>query len=120
MPAELALTGELQLSLQGKSVAQLRFHELEASFELDLLLVRASHRGQGLGTRLLERLLALADASGKPVVTTARPIGSSAPGTLARLERYYATFGFELAGRGVSSTLMKRPVPSAARPQACG
>jgi len=75
---------------------------------LELVMVVSAQRGLGLGTELVRRLLVLADAACKPVLTTARPIGATAPVALERLERYYSRFGFSVVERGVSSTRMRR------------
>jgi GNAT superfamily N-acetyltransferase len=87
----------------------LEFSEGAEGFELGVMLVPGEHRGTGLGSLLLERLLVLADSLGKPVHTQARPIGSSTPETLARLVRYYERWGFEPRQRGVTSVMMTRP-----------
>jgi predicted GNAT superfamily acetyltransferase len=107
--AGIEMIGELQLRRDGRQIAELHFAENEDNFSLDLVLVAAAERGSGLGTELIRRLFILADAAGKPIVTTARPIGSSSPAALARLERYYLRLGFEATRRGVSSVDMQRP-----------
>jgi len=110
------LIGEFQLRGGGRQVAQLRFVELPDAFVLELVMVVSAQRGRGLGTDLVRRLLVLADAAGKPVVTTARPIGSNSPATLERLERYYSRLGFAVVERGVSSVQMRRPAPAGFAP----
>lgn len=94
----------------------MRFSESSDALTLDLVLVPAERRGQGVGTALINRLLLLADTIGKPVLTTARPIGRSNPETLARLVRYYERMGFAVTKWGVSSALMRREVRSAEVP----
>jgi GNAT superfamily N-acetyltransferase len=90
----------------------MRFSESGDALSLDLVLVPSDKRGQGTGHLLLRRLLLLADSLGKPVLTTARPIGKSTPETLDRLERFYGRSGFRVVQRGVSSALMRRDPPS--------
>jgi GNAT superfamily N-acetyltransferase len=103
------MIGELQLRRDGRQIAELHFAENEDSFSLELVLVAAAERGRGLGTELIRRLFILADVAGKPILTTARPIGANTPAALARLERYYQRLGFEVTRRGVSSVDMQRP-----------
>jgi GNAT superfamily N-acetyltransferase len=107
----LNMTAEVRCHLGGEETAVLRFSEGKDAFMLDLVLVPAKFRGRGLGTALVRRLLRLADAVGKPVHTTARPIGRSTPDTLSRLVLYYERLGFHVLQRGVASVLMRRPVP---------
>jgi GNAT superfamily N-acetyltransferase len=98
----------------------LRFTETLEAIELDIVLVPTGHRKRGIGTFLVLRLLTLADAVGKPVRTTARPIGQRSPAILARLVAYYHRFGFEARERGVTTVKMERPArtpgPQAASP----
>ena len=110
------MVGEFQLRREGRQVAQLRFTEREKFFELELVLVISAHRGRGLGTALIRRLLVLADAADKPVYATARPIGSNSPQALERLTRYYERLRFSVVERGVSSVRMKRE-PRGAAPE---
>lgn len=105
------MTGEVRCHLDGEETAVLRFSEGKDAFLLDLVLVPAKFRGRGLGTALVRRLLRLADAAGKPVHTTARPIGRSTPDTLNRLVLYYERLGFDVLQRGVASVHMCRPAP---------
>jgi GNAT superfamily N-acetyltransferase len=108
-PGVANLEGELVLHLGAAGDARLRFSEGRDAFVLDLVLVPSATRGQGHGSALIARLLAIADALGKPVALTARPIGRSSAPALERLVRYYQTFGFVADQRGVSSVLMRRP-----------
>lgn len=103
------LAGTLKCFLGDGDSAVLEFTEGAEGFELGVALVPSGHRGKGVGTLLLERLLILADSLGKPVHTQARPIGSSTSETLARLVRYYESWGFETRQRGVTSVMMVRP-----------
>jgi len=105
----LALIGDFQIREGDRQVAQLSFVEGPEAFELELVLVVAQRRGQGLGSHLLGRLLALADVIGKPVLTTARPIGRSSAEALERLADYYRGLGFVELDRGLSSVRMRRP-----------
>lgn len=93
---------------QGRS-GLLRFSEGQEAFSLDLVLVPSGLRDRGLGSMLVDRLLALADRASKPVRTTARPIGRSTPQILARLVRFYERLGFRVEQEAVDSVMMLRP-----------
>ncbi len=107
--SRLNLTAEVRCHLGGEESAVLRFSEGKDAFVLDLVLVPAEHRAQGLGTALIHRLLVLADWAGKRIDTTARPIGRSTPETLERLVRYYEGLGFHRTKEGLTSVMMSRP-----------
>ncbi len=111
----VAMSGEWRLELEGKQPAQLRFRESADAIVLDLVVVPRAHRGQGLGTLLVERLLGLADGLGKPVELLARPIGGQSPEALARLVAFYERLGFVAVVEGVSSVAMRREVGGARR-----
>lgn len=100
---------EMRVFLGDSGSAVMRFSESRHAFSLDLILVPSECRSTGLGTELILRLLAIADAVGKPVHTTARPIGQSNPEILERLVRYYERFGFASVDRGFRTVHMKRP-----------
>lgn len=110
--AALNSTTEMRVHLGDRGTATMRFSESRHAFSLDLVLVPASCRGEGLGTALLQRLFAIADSLAKPVHTTARPIGTSSPEVLRRLVRYYERLGFVTVEEGFSCVHMKRPSPS--------
>lgn len=110
----MKLTGELRHQL-GADRATLRFSEDATTVELEVVLVPAAHRGRGLGTALIERVLCLADSLGKETKVAARPIGTHGADVLERLVTYYRRFGFEETSRGVSVVYMRRP-PGRARP----
>ncbi len=112
----LNATTEMKAHLGENGSATMRFSESRYAFSLDLILVPSSCRGLGLGTALIRRLLMIADALGKPVHTTARPIGQSDPEILARLVRYYERLGFVTVEQGFRAVHMKRPVPEEAAP----
>lgn len=103
------LHGELVQRLDEKLSARLKFAETAASFSIDIVLVPAAHRGSGVGSALMQRVLLLADALGKDVHLTARPIGTSGAEALTRLIRYYERFGFEVCDRGLTTARMRRP-----------
>lgn len=105
----LNATCEMRVHLGDGGTALLRFSESRHAFSLDLILVPSESRGSGLGTILLERLFAIADSLGKPIHTTARPIGKSDPQILARLVRYYERLGFREVEKGFGTVHMKRP-----------
>jgi GNAT superfamily N-acetyltransferase len=92
----------------------MRFSESRHALSLDLILVPSACRGAGLGTALIHRLFAIADALGKPIHTTARPIGQSSPEILDRLVRYYERLGFVVVEQGFRAVHMKRPARSGA------
>lgn len=102
------IDGELSYHLPGGDSAVLRFKESEGEMELEIILVPARYRSAGIGSRLIGRLLCLADAAGKPVITTARPIGQRSPEILARLVAYYERFGFQPVRPGVNAMHMRR------------
>ncbi len=93
---------------EGRS-ALLRFSEGPDALSLDLVLVPSKLRNTGVGSQLVGRLLALADWAGKPVRTTARPIGRNTPQILARLVGFYERYGFRGEGRGIDCVMMRRP-----------
>jgi len=104
------LTAELSLHVAEGQRAILRFSESAVAFSLDQVLVPGRFRAQGHGSFLVRRLLALADLVGKPVLTTARPIGQNSPAILARLVAYYERFGFRVTQRGLTAVHMRRPL----------
>lgn len=107
-PAPMKLLTELRWPL-GKDFAQLRYTEDEQEFHIDLVLVPVAHRGQGIGARLMHRVLLLADHLEKDVRLSARIIaGGASEERLQRLLRFYARFGFEPLDRGVSMVNLVR------------
>ncbi len=101
-------TGEIKYSLGKKEVARLRYSESEDGFSLESIIVPFNHRGCGIGTSLIRRLLVLADGMKKEVLTSARPIGSVDSEKVERLVRFYEKFDFQVYERGVSAVYMKR------------
>ena len=102
------VTGELRYYLGGE-YATLRYTETRSSMSIDIVLVPAPHRGQGIGSGLIARVLLLADLTQRPVFVDARPIGTSGEAALERLVTYYQSFGFEETGRGLTVVHMRRP-----------
>ena len=102
------ITGEIRYFLGKGDYAHLKFSESGSALSIDILLVPAAHRKQGIGTLLIERVIALADALGKDIFVTARPIGASGEAALSKLVRYYVRFGFTIADRGISTAYMVR------------
>lgn len=102
------ITGEIRSYLGNGDYAQLKFSETKTSFSIDIVMVPASHRKQGIGTTLINRILMLADSMGKDVYVSARPIGTSSEGSLQRLITYYMRFGFELVDTGLTTAFMLR------------
>lgn len=97
----------------------LRYSESRDALSLDLVLVPSRHRGLGLGSLLIRRVLLVADALHKPVLTKARPIGGYSAEALERLVRYYARFGFHPGHRGLTAVHMRR-LPGGAPPDRGG
>jgi hypothetical protein len=54
-------------------------------------------------------VLALADASGKEILVTVRPLGQSSEDIISRLIRFYQQFGFALIDRDPGLAHMRRP-----------
>ncbi len=101
------IIGEVKWYL-GDDHAYLKYSESGSSFSIDIVLVPPAHRGQGIGSQLVERVLRLADDLNKEVYVTARPIGSFSDQALERLIHYYERFGFELQDRGLTAGYMRR------------
>ncbi len=110
------LTGEMHYQLEGKEYASVKFSEGITSFAIDIVFVPSRFRGQGIGEELVKRVLALADAGGKEVLVTVRPLGQSSEEIVSRLIRFYQKFGFELIDRDPGLAHMRRParIPPAA------
>ncbi len=103
------LTGELHYHLEGRETARLKFSEGISSFSIDIVFVPSRFRQQGIGKVLVDRVLALADASGKEVLVTVRPLGQSNEEIISRLIRFYQQFGFTLTDRDPGLAHMCRP-----------
>lgn len=104
------LTGGMQLHLDGDQ-AQLRYSEDQRGFSIDQLMVPAAHRGRGIGTLLVRRVLILADHYKKDVHVSARIIGGqSSEERLQRLVKFYKRLGFEALDRGLTVVYMVRRV----------
>ncbi len=103
------LSGEIKYFL-GKDYAQLKFSETKGSISIDSVIVPFTHRGRGVGTILIQRILTLADGIRKEVYISARPIGVCDEERLQRLVRFYEQFDFCKYDRGVTVVYMKRSV----------
>jgi GNAT superfamily N-acetyltransferase len=101
------LSGEIKLFF-GKDFAQIKFTETKGSFSIDTVMVPYEHRGMGIGTALVKRVIVWADELQKDVTTSARPIGVSTEEKVQRLVRFYEQFGFFAYDRGVTAVYMKR------------
>jgi GNAT superfamily N-acetyltransferase len=105
------VVGEIKWYLDG-DYAHMRFSEGAGAFHIDTVMVPAAHRGKGIGTRLINHILILADQLGKQVRLSARPIGNTSEERLQRLIVYYERFGFYVEDRGHSIAYMVRDVPA--------
>lgn len=103
------LTGELHYQLENKEYASIKFSEGANSFSIDIVFVPSKFRGQGIGEVLVTRILAIADAAGKEVLVTVRPLGQSSEEIVSRLIRFYQKFGFVLLDRDPGLAHMCRP-----------
>ncbi len=99
---------------------QIRAVERDDEIFVETVWVPAAHRSHGLGTRLLERVLLLADALGKPVRLEVRPLGTTGADVTLRLVSWYRAFGFEVVGSASTVPTLVRPPRSAARAQPAG
>lgn len=102
------LTGELRWHLGEADFALLHYSEDMAAFSIDSVMVPSAFRGRGIGTELIRRVLIMADAVGKDVFLSARPIGNSGEDRLLRLVHYYERFGFIQIDRGLTVVYMAR------------
>jgi GNAT superfamily N-acetyltransferase len=103
------LTGELHYHLEDKDYARAKFSEGNSSFSIDIVFVPSHFRKQGIGKALVNRILAIADAAGKEVFVTVRPLGQSGEEIINGLIRFYQQFGFELTDRDPGLAHMHRP-----------
>lgn len=114
-PGLLGWSGRLQVEIEGLSGgAQIVFSERDGALTIETVYVPPPARSTGVGTALMDRVLALADAAGLPCRLTARPIGHHGPEATAGLVRFYRRFGFEVVNPGETVPRMVRP-PAAAR-----
>lgn len=103
------ITGELKWHFDTNDFARIKFSESKEAFSVDIIMVPAKHRSQGVGKKLLQHVLTLADAMHKPTNVTVRPIGASLdPEALEDLVAYYRKFGFEELDRGSTVVYMRR------------
>lgn len=107
--AAMNLTGELRYHLEGRDYARVTFSEGINSFSIDIVFVPSRFRQQGIGKALVKRVLAIADAAGKEVFVTVRPLGQSGEEIISRLIRFYQQFGFDLTDRDPGLAHMLRP-----------
>lgn len=105
------VVGEIKWYLDG-DYAHLKFSEGLGSFSIDTVMVPAAHRSKGIGNKLINHVLILADQLGKQVRLSARPIGDTSEERLQRLIVYYSRFGFYVVDRGHSIAYMVRDIPS--------
>lgn len=101
------VVGEIKYFL-GNDYAHLKFSETKESFSVDIIMVPVAHRGQGIGTLLLNYVISLADSKGKKIFVSARPIGQLNAERLEKLIVFYERHGFEVYDRGVTTAYMVR------------
>lgn len=103
------ITGELKWHID-KEYAHLKFCEEDHEIHIDTIFVPAIHRKRGIGSTLLQRILAMADQIGKRVLLDARPIGATGEEHLQRLIVFYQRFGFKVTSRGnCRATMIRQP-----------
>jgi GNAT superfamily N-acetyltransferase len=101
------LSGEVRWYLGG-DYALITYSE-DNAFSIDQVIVPAAHRGKGIGSALIQRVLILADSLDKEVFLSARTIdGSGGEARLQRLVSYYTRFGFEPIDRGLTVVHLSR------------
>jgi len=102
------ITGEIKWYLGEGDYANLKFSESKTSLSIDIVMVPAAHRKQGIGTTLINRILIIADLMGKDCYVSARPLGNYSDEKLEGLIRYYEHFGFQITDRGLTTAYMVR------------
>jgi hypothetical protein len=107
-PAAVAVADSIRRDHPG---LRLVLHEDPAGhWALDLLVVPAEQREQGIGREAMTRICAAADLAGVRIATTP---SSAFGGSVTRLRRFYAAFGFRPnRGRKIDHTVkatMLRP-----------
>lgn len=104
-PADLARLGALNEVME-------RHHPTEPHWYLSAVAVEPSRRGEGIGTRLLDATIGLADADGLPAY-----LESSNPRNVPLYERFgfRTTATIDLPGGGPPLVLMWRDAASAPR-----
>lgn len=102
------ISGELNWSI-GDEKAKLKFSESAGGIKIDTIVVPASCRGKGIGSILINQVIACANLAGKDIYLSARPLGgSTSPERLERLVHFYAKLGFKEIDRGVTVCHMMR------------
>ncbi len=102
------LTGEIKFFLGKNDYAHLKFSETKTSLSIDIVMVPFKHRGTGVGTSLLQRIIVMADGMEKDIYTSARPIGAFSDERLEQLVQFYQQFDFHVYDRGLTVAYMKR------------
>lgn len=101
------IVGELVHYL-GDDYAFIKFSESLHTFSIDMIMVPADHRNQGIGSKLIRHILILADQLEKDVNVSARPIGGYTEDKVEFLIDYYKKFGFRVIDRGLTVAYMTR------------
>lgn len=102
------LTGEMHWHLDDDNQAVIKFSESSHAYSIDTILVPGKFRGQGIGSKLIGKILLLADSQDKEIYLSARPIGLHGDEALFRLVHYYERFGFQQTDRGLTVVYMRR------------
>ncbi|MBU0486022.1 MAG: GNAT family N-acetyltransferase [Proteobacteria bacterium] len=92
----------------GDDYAFIKFSESLHAFSIDMIMVPADYRKQGIGTMLIKHILILADQFDKEINVSARPIGPCTDEKIEALVTYYEKFGFQVIDRGLTVAYMKR------------
>ncbi len=104
------VVGEIKWYL-GNDYALLKYSQDNFSISIDTIMVPALFRNKGIGTSMINQVLAMADGLGKTVRISARPVGEVSEERLLRLVAYYERFNFKMHDRGMTIAYMVREIP---------
>lgn len=88
------------VQVEGEDVGWLTVLRESDSIEVDSIYISSARHGAGLGTSLLEQIIAEADAEGKPVTISTAKINPA--------RRLYNRLGFEVTGESEFKVYMER------------
>lgn len=99
----------IESEIEGEAIGRLYVHPTRAELRLMDVTLAPPRRGGGLGTQLMQRLLAWGDALGLPVTLHVEPFNPA--------QRLYLRLGFEtLEVRGVYHFMRREPAAAGAEP----